>query len=59
MAKAGLLEGLSATTHFKAVDAMREAAPNTTLFPEKRWVDNGRIILSAGVSDNFMNLYLH
>ncbi len=59
LAKAGLLEGLSATTHFKAVDAMREAAPNTAIFPEKRWVDNGRIILSAGVSAGIdMSLYM-
>ena len=50
LAKAGLLEGLAATTHWKAVDAMRQAAPNTTVLPEKRWVDNGRIILSAGIS---------
>lgn len=59
LAKAGLLEGLSATTHFKAVEQMREVAPNTTLFPEKRWVDNGRIILSAGVSAGIdMSLYV-
>lgn len=59
LAKAGLLEGLSATTHFKAVDQMQAIAPNTTLFPEKRWVDNGRIILSAGVSAGIdMSLYV-
>jgi transcriptional regulator GlxA family with amidase domain len=59
LAKAGLLEGISATTHWKAVDAMQAAAPNTTLFPEKRWVDNGRIILSAGVSAGIdMSLYV-
>lgn len=59
LAKAGLLEGLSATTHFKAVEQMREIAPNTQLFPEKRWVDNGRIILSAGVSAGIdMSLYV-
>ncbi len=59
LAKAGLLEGLSATTHFKAVEQMREVAPNTKLFPEKRWVDNGRIILSAGVSAGIdMSLYV-
>lgn len=59
LAKAGLLEGLSATTHFKAVEQMREAAPNTTLLPEERWVDNGRIILSAGVSAGIdMSLYV-
>ena len=59
LAKAGLLEGLSATTHFKAVEQMQQIAPNTTLFPEKRWVDNGRIILSAGVSAGIdMSLYV-
>ncbi len=59
LAKAGLLEGLSATTHWKAVEAMQAAAPNTKLFPEKRWVDNERIILSAGVSAGIdMSLYV-
>ena len=59
LAKAGLLDGLSATTHFKAVEQMQEAAPNTQIFPKKRWVDNGRIILSAGVSAGIdMSLYV-
>ncbi len=59
LAKAGLLEGLSATTHFKAVEQMRAVAPNTQIFPEKRWIDNGRIILSAGVSAGIdMSLYI-
>ncbi|MFM7852497.1 MAG: DJ-1/PfpI family protein [Flammeovirgaceae bacterium] len=50
LAKAGMLENLEATTHYLAIDALREAAPNTKLSPEKRFVDNGKIILSAGVS---------
>lgn len=59
LAKAGLLDGLSATTHFKAVAQMHEVAPNIRLFPEERWVDNGRIILSAGVSAGIdMSLYV-
>jgi len=59
LAKAGLLDGLSATTHHGAVDAMRDAAPATTLLPHERWVDNGRIILSAGVSAGIdMSLYI-
>jgi transcriptional regulator GlxA family with amidase domain len=45
-----LLEGLSATTHFGAIDLLREIAPNTTVQPDKRFIDNGRVIVSAGVS---------
>ena len=59
LAKAGLLNGLSATTHHGAVETMREIAPSTKLLPEERWVDNGRIILSAGVSAGIdMSLYV-
>lgn len=59
LAKAGLLEGLEATTHWTAVESMQAAAPHTKLSPEKRWVDNGRIILSAGVSAGIdMSLYV-
>ena len=50
LARAGLLDGLKATTHWKAFDAMRTAAPTTELIENVRWVDNGKIILSAGVS---------
>lgn len=59
LAKAGLLEGLKATTHWKAEEGMRAAAPNTELLMKERWVDNGRIILSAGVSAGIdMSLYV-
>jgi transcriptional regulator GlxA family with amidase domain len=59
LAKAGLLNGLSATTHHGAVNQMHEIAPHTKLLPEERWVDNGRIILSAGVSAGIdMSLYV-
>lgn len=50
LAKAGLLDGLQATTHFMAIDTLRQLAPTTTVLPDKRFVDNGKIILSAGVS---------
>ncbi len=50
LAKAGLLENLEATTHFMAVEALKAIATTTKVSPEKRWVDNGKIVLSAGVS---------
>ncbi len=50
LAKAGLLEGLQATTHFMAVDALKQLAPTTKVLAHQRYVDNGKVILSAGVS---------
>lgn len=50
LAKAGLLENLSATTHFNAIDELRKLAPNTQVCPGQRIVDNGRVLTSAGIS---------
>ena len=50
LAKAGLLEGLEATTHHLALAELREAAPRTAVAPEKRFIDNGRIVTAAGIS---------
>jgi len=50
LAKARLLEGLSATTHHGALDLLRQTAPNTSVESERRLVDNGRVITSAGVA---------
>ena len=59
LAKAGLLEGLTATTHHRALDLLREVAPNTTLQADKRFIDNGNIITSAGISAGIdMSLYV-
>ncbi|HEX6184860.1 MAG TPA: DJ-1/PfpI family protein [Pyrinomonadaceae bacterium] len=58
LAKAGLLEGLSATTHHGAFDLLREVAPKTAVLESERVVDNGKIILSAGISAGIdMSLY--
>jgi len=58
LAKAGLLEGLTATTHHGALDLLKEVAPNTTV-QYKRFIDNGRIILAAGISAGIdMALYV-
>jgi transcriptional regulator GlxA family with amidase domain len=50
LGKAGLLDGMCATTHHLAFTELQEAAPTATLFPGKRFVDSGRIITAAGVS---------
>jgi len=48
--RAGLLEGLEATTFAGAIDALRREAPNTRVVSGRRWVDNGKIITAAGLS---------
>lgn len=59
LAKAGLLEGLSATTHHGALDLLKEVAPNTSVLESERVVDNGKVILSAGISAGIdMSLYV-
>jgi len=51
LAKAGLLDGKSATTHWASVDWMRSAFPDVTMRDDQRWVQaDSRIIVSAGVS---------
>lgn len=47
---AGLLDGLRATTHHLAFGELRAAAPRTEVVEGARIVDNGRVVLSSGVS---------
>ena len=50
LAKAGLLDGLSATTFAGLIDDLKEAAPKTRIVSDQRFVDNGRIVTAAGLS---------
>jgi transcriptional regulator GlxA family with amidase domain len=50
LAKAGLLDGLTATTFHTRIDELREAFPKVKVLSHVRFVDNGRIITTAGVS---------
>ena len=50
LGKAGLLDGLEATTHHVAYDLLRQTAPNCTVHEDKRFIDNGKIITSAGIA---------
>jgi transcriptional regulator GlxA family with amidase domain len=50
LGKAGLLDGIRATTHFKAVDELRAVAPGAIVEPGARFHDNGRVLTAAGIS---------
>jgi transcriptional regulator GlxA family with amidase domain len=50
LGSAGLLQGRSATTHWGAFDELRALGSGAEILPDARIVDNGRLILSAGVS---------
>jgi transcriptional regulator GlxA family with amidase domain len=50
LGKAGLLENQQATTHFKALDGLRAISPAIEVVENVRYVDNGKTVLSAGVS---------
>ena len=46
----GLLDDMSATTHHGAFEELEKAAPKTKVIRDQKYVDNGRIITSAGIS---------
>jgi putative intracellular protease/amidase len=50
LAKAGLLDGLEATTTAGLIDSLRVAAPKTKVVTDRRFVDNGKIITAGGLS---------
>jgi transcriptional regulator GlxA family with amidase domain len=50
LGRAELLEGRHATTHWTALDWMRQSFPNVTVEGQLRFVEDGHVITSAGVS---------
>ncbi len=59
LAKAGLLEGLQATTHHQVLRELSSLAPNTRIMHDQRYVDNGSVMTSAGISAGIdMSLYV-
>jgi len=50
LAKAGLLDGKKATTFYGLINELREFAPKTEVVTDQRFVDNGKVITSAGLS---------
>ncbi len=58
LGRAGLLDGLKATTHHECLDLLREQAPRATVVPTGRFLDNGRILTAAGIAAG-IDLCLH
>jgi transcriptional regulator GlxA family with amidase domain len=49
-AAAGLLAGRPATTHWASLDLLAELDPSIEVRPDDRFVDDGDVVTSAGVS---------
>jgi len=50
LAKTGALDGKTATSHYQAIDNLTKEFPKVEMVKGKRFVDNGRIITTEGVS---------
>jgi transcriptional regulator GlxA family with amidase domain len=50
LAKTGLLDGLSATTHHDFFDSFEKQFPKVKLVRDARYVDNGKMITSGGLT---------
>ena len=59
LAQTGVLDGLDATTHWEDLDALRALRPTVRVREGVRWVDQGAIVTSAGISAGIdMSLHL-
>jgi transcriptional regulator GlxA family with amidase domain len=59
LAQAGLLDGLQATTHWEDLAELRRLFPTVHVVEGERWVDQGPIVTSAGISAGIdMSLHL-
>ncbi len=58
LGKAGLLDGIAATTHHRTLDDLARIAPRCEVRRNERFIDAGRVQTSAGVSAG-IDLSLH
>lgn len=58
LAKAGLLDGKSATTHWMDIPRLAAEFPNINVLSNTRYVDEGRLITSGGISSG-IHMSLH
>ncbi|PAD89360.1 AraC family transcriptional regulator [Niallia circulans] len=58
LAEAGLLDGLNATTHWASLIRLEEEYPQVNVVKKVKFVDEGRIITSGGISAG-INMSFH
>lgn len=59
LATAGLLNGRTATTHWEDVEDLRHSFPAVKVLPGRRWIDQGDVVTSGGISAGIdMSLHL-
>lgn len=59
LAKARVLSSHTATTHWEDIDDLQNAFPALNVIANKRWVDEGSVVTSAGISAGIdMSLHL-
>lgn len=59
LAKAGILDGIAATTHWEDIADLRAMFPSVTVVEGRRWVEQGRVVTSGGISAGIdMSLHL-
>ena len=59
LAKAGVIDTQTVTTHWEDIDDLRAGWPSLRVVDGVRWVDQGRIVTSAGISAGIdMSLHL-
>lgn len=50
LGKAGFLDNLTVTTFHAAIERLQELVPSSTVLSDARFVDNGKVITTAGIS---------
>ena len=50
LGKAGILDHLTVTTFYESIERLREVVPQAKVLENVRFVDNGRVITTAGIS---------
>lgn len=59
LAEAGLLDGLSVTTHWEDIDELKSAYPDLKVMADQRFIVQGKMVTSGGISAGIdMSLHL-